>query len=309
VYAKKLENLETLRYNGPGGGGAKEYAAQRFEGKRLEGLDLGVTTSMADLEAQLAGWEQKLKEATTSAGAEAAQQMIVELQARIEAQPLALRLGVPEDEVAKVMSTMDELTAKISEDIGAIDWSKMYMPSEGARPTENVERDVEGITNALGKASNAFGTMGQAMQMLDDPSAKVAGIVMSAVANVAQSFSMALAGARDPWSWMAAAVGGTATMISTITAIKSATSGGSYAEGGMVRGGAFTGDAVPIMANAGEVVLNAAQQGNLAGQLQPREMGGEMQPYTSGEMLFLGLSNYLKRSGRGELVTSRRGER
>lgn len=93
-------------------------------------------------------------------------------------------------------------------------------------------------------------------------------------------------------------------MISTIAAIKSATKG-SYADGGMVRGGAFTGDAVPIMANAGEVVLNAAQQQNLAGQLQPREMGGERQPYLSGEMMYLGMSNYLKRSGRGELVTSR----
>ena len=156
----------------------------------------------------------------------------------------------------------------------------------------------------MGKTTEAFGTMGNAMQMIDDPATKVAGLVMQAVANVASSFAQALSGARDPWTWMAAAIGGTATMISTIAAIKSATAG-SYADGGMVRGGAFAGDAVPIMANAGEVVLNAAQQQNIAGQLQPRDMGSDRQPYLSGEMIFLGLNNHLRRSGRGEMMTSR----
>lgn len=62
---------------------------------------------------------------------------------------------------------------------------------------------------------------------------------------------------------------------------------------------------LPIMANAGEVVQNAAQHQNLAGQLLPRDMEGERQPYTSSEMMSLGINNYLKRSGRGEIVTTR----
>lgn len=49
----------------------------------------------------------------------------------------------------------------------------------------------------------------------------------------------------------------------------------------------------------GEMVLNAAQRQNLAGQLQPRDMGGDRQPYAKGEMIILGIDNYLKRSGRG----------
>lgn len=297
VYAKKMENLETLRYKGPGGG-AGGYTAQKFDLTGIEAPTLGVTTSMAELEEQLAVWQQKLKEATTSAGMQAAEAMIESLQAKIEAQPIALRMDLPEEEVAKVMSTMEDLGERIRSDI------KPLKVKIDPKPLENTDKEVMSVGDHLDGVSKSFGAMGQAMQMLEDPSAKVAGIVMSAVANVAQSFSMALAGAKDPWTWIAAAASGTAVMISTITAIKSATAG-SYAEGGVVRGGAFAGDAVPIMANAGEVVLNAAQQQNLAGQLQPRDMGGERQPYTNGETIWLGVSNYLKRSGKGEIVTTR----
>lgn len=305
VYAQKMENLETLRYKGAGGGGgAKEYTAQKFDVSDINKSGLGLTTSMAELEAQLAGWQQKLKEATTSAGMQAAEAMTVELQRKIDAQPIALRLDVPEESIAEVKAQMQDLSDKIRSDIKPLDTSTLFQGMENVKPLKNTEDQVEKISSALGKTTEAFGTMGNAMQMIDDPATKVAGLVMQAVANVASSFAQALSGARDPWTWMAAAIGGTATMISTIAAIKSATAG-SYADGGVVRGGAFAGDAVPIMANAGEVVLNAAQQGNLAGQLQPRDMGSDRQPYLSGEMIFLGLNNHLRRSGRGEMVTSR----
>lgn len=296
VYAKKMENLETLRYQGPGGAGG--YTAQKFDVTGAKAPTLGVTTSMAELEEQLAVWQQKLKEATTSAGMQAAEAMIESLQAKIEAQPIALRLDLPEEEVAGITQTMEDLGERIRSDIKPIE------VKVDPKPLENTDKEVMSVGDHLDGVSKSFGAMGQAMQMLEDPSAKVAGIVMSAVANVAQSFSMALAGAKDPWTWIAAAASGTAVMISTISAIKSATAG-SYAEGGVVRGGAFAGDAVPIMANAGEVVLNASQQQNLAGQLLPRDMGGERQPYLSGEMMYLGMSNYLKRSGKGEMVTTR----
>lgn len=297
VYAKKMGNLETLNFKGAGGG-AGGYTAQKFDVTGIEAPGMGLTTSMAELEAQLAVWQQALKEATTSAGMQAAEAMIVELQAKMEAQPIALRLDLPEEEVANIMQTMQDLGDRIRSDI------KPLEVKVDAKPLENTDKQVLSVGDHLDGVSKSFGAMGQAMQMLEDPSAKVAGIVMSAVANVAQSFSMALAGAKDPWSWIAAAASGTATMVATISAIKSATAG-SYAEGGVVRGGAFAGDAVPIMANAGEVVLNAAQQQNLAGQLQPRDMGGDRQPYLDCEKIWLGVSNYLKRTGKGEVVTTR----
>ena len=299
----RLENLKTLNFKGAGGGGTGGYTAQKFDVTGMKAPGLGLTSSMAELESQLAQWQQALKEATTSAGMQAAESMIVELQRLIDAQPIALRLDVPEESIAEVVAQMQDLGDRIRNDVKPLDTSTLFMGNDD-NPLEKTGKDVEKITENIGKTSQAFGMMGNAMQMLEDPSAKVAGIVMGAIANVASSFATALASEKNIWTWMAAAIGGAATMTATIASIKSATAG-SYADGGVVRGGAFTGDAVPIMANAGEVVLNAAQQQNVAGQLQPRDMGSDRQAYVSGEMIWLGMSNYAKRSGKGEIVTSR----
>ena len=83
-----------------------------------------------------------------------------------------------------------------------------------------------------------------------------------------------------------------------------------HAANGYVDGNTYSGDQIPAMLNAGELVLNKAQQGVLAASLQAvgqsGEGGGGGKPYVSGEMIWLGLTNYLNRSGRGEIVTSRR---
>jgi hypothetical protein len=62
------------------------------------------------------------------------------------------------------------------------------------------------------------------------------------------------------------------------------------------------------MANAGELVLNKAQQGVIANQLQGSNNNNveNRQPYVNGELIYLGLNNYLKRTGRGEIVVSKR---
>jgi hypothetical protein len=61
------------------------------------------------------------------------------------------------------------------------------------------------------------------------------------------------------------------------------------------------------MLNAGEVVLNRAQVGNLAEQLEDNERQGGFggTPYVTGEQIYLGLNNYLKGAGLGQIVTSR----
>ena len=78
------------------------------------------------------------------------------------------------------------------------------------------------------------------------------------------------------------------------------------ANGYFIGGSHFSGDVTPIMANAGELVLNKAQQGNLASQLQ----GGGMQNLNltatiKGEQIRLALNNNGRRTGRGEYVQSR----
>lgn len=79
------------------------------------------------------------------------------------------------------------------------------------------------------------------------------------------------------------------------------------AKGYAVPGRHYSGDVTPIMANAGELVLNRAQQGNLASQLQEgdHQTSAPARPYVTGQDIFLGLNNYLTGSGQGEIITSK----
>jgi hypothetical protein len=86
----------------------------------------------------------------------------------------------------------------------------------------------------------------------------------------------------------------------------------------LIPGNSFSGDNLRmpvdggqgwIGVNSGELILNKAQQNNLANALsddESRSVGGGT-PYVQGELIYLGVNNYLKRSGRGEIVTSKRG--
>ena len=54
--------------------------------------------------------------------------------------------------------------------------------------------------------------------------------------------------------------------------------------------------------------LNKAQQNAVAQGLQEERGRGDYSstPYVDGEKIYLGMNNFLRRSGRGEIVTSRR---
>ena len=173
------------------------------------------------------------------------------------------------------------------------------------------KKDVGKIGDEWSGVASAIGAVGNAMAGIEDPAAKVLGIVAQAIATVALTFSKSLAGTVTPWDWIAAAAAGTATMISTISAIHSATG---YAEGGMIKGNSYSGDNLMAMGpngaliglNAGEIVLNASQQNALAQNLQ----GGGMQNLNltatiKGEQIRLALNNNGRRTGRGEYVQSR----
>ena len=155
----------------------------------------------------------------------------------------------------------------------------------------DAKNGIMGLMENVNGAVNAFGQLGSAMQQIEDPSVKVAGIIMGAIANVAGTFAASLKGTFSPWDWIAAAIAGTATMISTIAAIKSATAG-SYAQGGIIPGNSFSGDNQIASVNAGELILSRSQQANIAGQLQSNPMGNlRLSTEISGSNLRVVLNN------------------
>lgn len=171
------------------------------------------------------------------------------------------------------------------------------------------EKKSKEMAKEWSAAGSAIQSVGSALQQIEDPAAKVMGIIGQAVATIALGFAQAAAqdSKLGVWGWIAAVAGGLGTMVSTISAIKSATSG--FAEGGIIPGNYYSGDQLRTSdygIQSGELVLSRAQQGNLAAQLTDRGATAGMTgvPYVTGETIVLGANNHLRRSGQGEIVTT-----
>ena len=174
--------------------------------------------------------------------------------------------------------------------------------------TGNITQTAKDVKDGWQAAAHAMQSVGGALQAIEDPSIKIAGIVGQAIANIALGFAQATTAAASggPFAWIAAIAGGLGTMISTIAAIHSATG---YSEGGIIKGTSYSGDNImanggTIGLNAGEIVLNRAQAGNLAAQLSDPSAGADRQPYLDVETIWLGITHRLKRLGMGEIVTT-----
>lgn len=152
------------------------------------------------------------------------------------------------------------------------------------------------------KTASAISQVGSALKMIEDPTAQVMSIIAEAIANIALTFSKSLKGTVTPWDWIAAAAAGTATMISTIAAIKQVAVG-SYAQGGVIPGNSFSGDTQLAQVNAGETILTRAQTGILASQLENAGIQNlRLDTYVTGEQIRLVLNNNGRRTGKGEYV-------
>ena len=180
-----------------------------------------------------------------------------------------------------------------------VDKEKEIAKFKGATDTENVAKNS---ADAWRGAAAAMSSVGSALSQMEDPGAKIMGIIGEAIANIASGFAQASAqeGKGGVWYWIAATAAGLATMVTTIATIHSATG---FAQGGIVQGTTNSGDQIPIRANAGEVVLTRAMQGNLASQLEGNGLGNlNLSATISGEQIRLALNNNGRRTGRGEYV-------
>jgi hypothetical protein len=164
---------------------------------------------------------------------------------------------------------------------------------------------AKGTKESWKDAAAAMESVGSALASIEDPSAKIAGLIGQAIANIALGFAQATASDSKlgVFGWIAAIAGGMATMLSTISAIHSATG---YAQGGIIPGNNYSGDTQWARVNSGELILNRSQQANLANQLSEGSPFRNMvlTATLSGEDLRLAINRNGKRTGRGEMVTT-----
>ena len=125
--------------------------------------------------------------------------------------------------------------------------------------TRSKEQKLEEF-NQIGEGVQNMGSIFASIsQMTGDENIAIMGIIGQAVANIALSFSKAMASHKSItiWDWIGAAATGLATMVSIIGTIKQQTAG--YATGGVVGGNSYTGDNLLVRVNSKERILTAKQ--------------------------------------------------
>lgn len=300
--------IQDARYTrgGSGGNSSSSSSSSRYSSglsgiSDISGLAFGATKSMKELNEELARYKKMKEEATTSFEYNEAIEGIEQVQKEIAVQPITLQLGVDAEKIVPIQEIINNF------------FKEHPITPEMKLPTNffpSVSKSAEDTANAWKEATRAISNAGNAMTNLEDPSAKVAGIVMQAIANIALGFAQASAspatGLAGVFGWIAAVTAGVATMTATIAQIKSATE--YHAQGGMVGTSPFIPkgtDTVPAMLTPGEIVLNAAQQRNMANNLQGTSnvvMQSSGESRISGEDIITVINAYGRRTGRGEIL-------
>ena len=209
------------------------------------------------------------------------QQLYQELMAKAATNPITIPVQVVEDE-EQVEETLADINSEVKDMAGVWDY-----------------------------ASQAIGSVGSALAGLEDPAAKVLGLIAQGIASVVAGMGMAIAQKGkelEPWSWIAFAASATATMIATVASIKAATAeyhaGGDFVGSGsrfstMMR--PVGTDTIPAMLSPGELILNKSQQSNLASNLQAAPALADLHLETTieAERIRIMLNNNNRRRGRG----------
>lgn len=221
------------------------------------------------------------------------------------------------DQVVEVLPPIQQLEVELERlaELQAQAWSpevfadyqqKIDETKEKLDVFKGIKKDSDNSAKSFHSAASAIGAVGNALNSIEDPTAKIMGIIAEAIAGVAAGAGQAIS-AKDTtssgWAWIGAAAAITASMVAMIAEIHNATG---YAHGGVIEGTSFSGDNQWARVNAGETILNRAQSGVIASALQDsgRDSGYSSAPYVTGETIILGANNHLKRSGQGELVTT-----
>ena len=209
-------------------------------------------------------------------------------------------------EAGGVKLTMNAQTGEVTDEKGKKEDDKSF---------EKFSKDLNAVSSGLNSVTSGLNTLG-----LEIPAEF--GELMNVISGVGQIISgvQAIISLTQTPAQIAntTAIGlNTAAIAGLITALEvnSALSFLPFARGGIVPhaangyfigGGRFSGDTTPIMANAGELVLNRAQQGVLAASLDGGSMQNlQLEARISGEDLIMAINNNSDRRGYGEYATTK----
>lgn len=265
---KAVQAKQALMVEGPSGYSEQGIAALRKQMQdSMSGMQVGSGEYIVQAQnlVDLNTFENLLKTAVQN-GIELDPAMLESFFAAIDNGAFELTPAVSDEAWATLVDT-------INEQLKALNLDPIELDVKTGNVTDAPVKAAKATEAGWKAAASAIGEVGGALQQIEDPTAKVAGIIAQAVANIALSFAEAAASPAvtgTGWGWLGFAAAGIATMISTIASIKSVTGG--FAQGGIVPGSSYSGDNLTANVNSGELILNRAQQDSLAGQLQNNPM-------------------------------------
>ena len=127
--------------------------------------------------------------------------------------------------------------------------------------TTSVEKGTGKMREGAQSIQQLGSSIAQLGSQIQAPALNIAGTIAQAIATMVLGYAEASKDASKltPFGWIAFAATGLATLLSMIASIKSATSG-SYAHGGIIPGGSYSGDRLTANVNSGEMIINRRQQ-------------------------------------------------
>lgn len=127
--------------------------------------------------------------------------------------------------------------------------------------TTSVEKGTGKMREGAQSIQQLGSSIAQLGSQVQEPAINIAGTIAQGIATMVLGYAEASKDASKltPFGWIAFAATGLATLLTMIASIKSATSG-SYAHGGIIPGGSYSGDRLTANVNSGEMIINRRQQ-------------------------------------------------
>lgn len=220
-------------------------------------------------------------------------------------QGVTISIKTPLQELTDEMKRLQEEQAKVFSPEGWQIYQHRINEVQGKIDDFKGNNGITDMAKSWRTAQQAINGVGSAMSGLKNPAIDIMTVIGQSIATIALAYSETLAkdttSKSNIWSFIAAAAAATVSMATTIASLHSATG---YAEGGIIKGNSYSGDNIPIMANAGEVVLTKAMTNNLAAGIQSQGMGGwQLKTRLAGTDLLLSVERTLQKQGYGKIAT------